>query len=54
MNSDDLKVIWICKECRATFVFHADSEIHIEQSGHRRIAAYDIKTGKMLEEKSFD
>lgn len=53
MAADDLKVIWICKDCRATFVFHTDSEIHIEQSGHHTITAYDIETGKMREEKSF-
>ena len=38
MHPDDLKVIWICHECKMKFLFHSDVEDHTGLSGHKLIA----------------
>jgi hypothetical protein len=35
MHPDDLKAIWICRECRMVFVFHSDVDDHKGLSGHK-------------------
>jgi hypothetical protein len=35
MHPDDLKAIWICKECHKIFVFHSDVDDHKDLSGHK-------------------
>jgi hypothetical protein len=37
MHPDDLKAIWICRECRMVFVFHSDVDDHESLSGHKMI-----------------
>ena len=37
MHPDDLKVIWICHECKKAFVFYSDVEDHKDLSGHKLI-----------------
>jgi hypothetical protein len=37
MHPDDLKAIWICRECRTVFVFHSDVEDHKGLRGHNMI-----------------
>jgi hypothetical protein len=42
MNNDDLKTIWICPECRSTFIFHSDVDEHKVHTGHLRIQKYGL------------
>jgi hypothetical protein len=44
-------VIWVCDSCHGVFLFHTDSEIHLQMTGHEHLSAYDFDTGKMLWEK---
>ncbi len=37
MHPDDLKVIWICHECKMKFAFHSDVEDHKELTDHQLI-----------------
>jgi hypothetical protein len=37
MHPDDLKVIWICYECKKVFVFHSDVDDHKDLSGHKMV-----------------
>jgi hypothetical protein len=37
MHPDDLKVIWICCECRMKFLFHSDVDDHKDLTGHKMI-----------------
>ncbi len=37
MHPDDLKVIWICHECKMVFVFNSDFDDHKDSTGHRHI-----------------
>jgi hypothetical protein len=37
MHPDDLKAIWICRECKTVFVFHSDVDDHKGLSGHKMI-----------------
>jgi hypothetical protein len=48
MNRDDLKVVWICDDCKIVLVFHDDCEVHRQDTGHKHLTAYDIETGQML------
>ena len=49
MKNSDLKSIWLCKECRASFVFRSDVEEHIKRTGHNSIYQYDLSSGKLLD-----
>jgi hypothetical protein len=51
MNKDDLRIVWICDDCRAVLVFHDDGEVHCRQTGHQHLTAYDIETGRTIENK---
>ena len=51
MNRDDLKLIWICDQCRMVFVFLSDTEIHCQKSGHNHVSAYDFESGQLLKSK---
>jgi hypothetical protein len=37
MHPDDLKVIWICYECKKVFVFHSDVTDHEDLTSHKSI-----------------
>ncbi len=49
MKNLDLKSIWLCKECRASFVFRSDVEEHTKRTGHNNIYQYDLSSGKLLD-----
>lgn len=44
MNREDLKVIWVCRECGTSFVFRSDVEDHEENEGHSKISKYDFSS----------
>jgi hypothetical protein len=50
-NRDDLKVVWICDDCKIGLIFHDDVEDHCKDTGHNHLTAYNIGTGKKLEAK---
>jgi hypothetical protein len=35
MHPDDLKVIWICHECKKAFIFHSDVDDHKNLASHK-------------------
>jgi hypothetical protein len=37
MHPDDLKTMWICRECHKVFVFHSDVDDHKGLSGHKKV-----------------
>jgi hypothetical protein len=37
MHPDDLKVIWICHECKKAFLFHSDVDDHRGLTSHELI-----------------
>jgi hypothetical protein len=37
MHPDDLKVIWICYECKNAFIFHSDVDDHKKLTSHKLI-----------------
>lgn len=43
MHPDDLKVLWLCRECGHGFVFHSDVEIHKKQFNHSAIMLYNLQ-----------
>jgi hypothetical protein len=49
MHRDDLKVIWICIECKARFLFRSDVEDHKIKVGHSMTYKYDLLSGKLLD-----
>jgi hypothetical protein len=51
MNKDDLKVVWICDNCKILLIFYDDCKVHCQKTGHVHLTAYDIETGKMLKNK---
>jgi len=42
MHPEDLKTVWTCQECESHFVFHADVDDHIQQTGHYKIRKNDL------------
>lgn len=47
LNHDDLKVIWICRQCGCSFVFRSDVEDHEEIEGHSKISKHLISNINM-------
>jgi hypothetical protein len=45
MHPDDLKTMWLCRECGRKFVFHSDVEDHERQLNHSNMALYDLASG---------
>lgn len=43
MHPDDLKVLWLCRECGRSFAFHSDVENHKKQDNHSMIVLYDLQ-----------
>lgn len=37
MHPDDLKAIWICRECKMKFLFHSDMDDHKDLTGDKMI-----------------
>ena len=48
MKQDGLSSIWLCKLCKANFLFLSDVEEHTKRSGHTLIDEYDLSSGKLL------
>jgi hypothetical protein len=48
MHPDDLNAIWLCQECKCSFVFHSDVEDHKVKTGHTPIEKYDLVSGELL------
>ena len=48
MKHDGLSSIWLCKLCRANFLFLSDVEEHTKRTGHTLIVEYDMSSGKLL------
>ena len=48
MKHDGLSSIWLCKLCRANFLFLSDVEEHTKGTGHTLIDEYDMSSGKLL------
>lgn len=44
MNSEDLKVIWFCRECGTSFVFRSDVEDHEKNQRHSKISKYNLSS----------
>jgi hypothetical protein len=42
LHHDDLKVIWLCRECGSSFVFRSDVDDHEENEGHSKISKHLI------------
>ena len=48
MKHGGLSSIWLCKLCKANFLFLSDVEEHTKRSGHTLIDEYDLSSGKLL------
>lgn len=48
VSAAGLNSIWLCKECRANFLFYSDVEEHMERTGHSIIQEYEMSSGKLL------
>ncbi len=48
MKHDGLSSIWLCKYCKANFLFRSDVEEHTKRTGHVLIHEYDMSSGKLL------
>jgi hypothetical protein len=48
MHPDDLNALWICLECKCTFIFHSDIEDHKAKTGHSPTEKYDLVSGELL------
>ena len=48
MGAAGLNSIWLCKECKANFLFFSDVEEHMERTGHSIIQEYEMSSGKLL------
>jgi len=48
MHPDDLNAIWLCHECKSTFVFHSDVDEHKITTQHSQIEKYDLVSGELL------
>ena len=48
-RKDDLQVIWVCDQCLGVFLFHSDSQIHTQTTGHGYFSPYDFETGRLLD-----
>jgi hypothetical protein len=49
MHPEDLKVIWICRQCGSSFVFHADVDNHTEQTGHSNMQKNNLLSNKIID-----
>ena len=46
MHPDDLKTIWVCRDCGRNFVFNSDVEDHQRQFSHSCMMQYDFTVEK--------
>jgi hypothetical protein len=45
MDPDDLKTLWLCRECGRRFAFHSDVESHKKQFNHSMMLTYNLQSG---------
>lgn len=45
MRDEDLKIIWICKDCKDKFVFISDVDDHKMKYNHINILRFDMESG---------
>jgi hypothetical protein len=48
MHPEDLKTIWVCRECGRNFIFNSDVEDHKKQFNHSCMTQFDFKKGKKV------
>ena len=46
MHPEDLKTMWLCCECRCSFLFHSDFEDHRKEFNHSRVMLCNIPATK--------
>ena len=45
MDPDDLKTLWLCRECGRRFAFHSDVENHKKEFNHSMTLIYNLQSG---------
>ncbi len=51
MHPEDLKTIWVCRDCGRNFIFNSDVEDHKTQFNHPCMNLFDFRNGKKLPAK---
>jgi hypothetical protein len=46
MHPDDLKTLWLCRECGRNFIFHSDVEDHKSHFQHSKMVLRDLHGGR--------
>ena len=46
MHPDDLKTLWLCRECGCNFIFHSDVEDHKRHFRHSKMMMCDLPAGR--------
>ena len=46
MHPDDLKTMWLCRECGRNFIFHSDVEDHKRHFSHSKMMMCDLPAGR--------
>ena len=49
MNDRDLNIIWVCTQCKQSFLFNSDMQDHKTCTGHSRIHKFDLLSGRMID-----
>jgi hypothetical protein len=44
---DDLNNVWVCTNCKASFMFSSDVDDHKEQTGHTEITQINLENGQV-------
>ncbi len=42
MHAEDLKIVWLCCQCRRSFLFHSDVEDHKREFNHSKVMLCNI------------
>ena len=48
IRPEDLKNIWICRDCHSSFAFVSDLDDHKKETMHKKIMRIDLETGKLM------
>ncbi len=49
MHDEDLKMIWVCDNCKFDFIFHSDVEMHKHETGHLTMEKFDLSSTQVIE-----
>ncbi len=52
MHPDDLKMMWICYECKSDFIFYSDVDNHKSDTGHSMLEKYDLFSSHVIDRTS--